>query len=82
MDTINTSKDSRQLRQFSTDIIFRNTERTVYEHRASGDVVGYLTQADNLNVLVVRNAGHMVPLSQPVYAQQMIEEFTEGSMSK
>ena len=46
------------------------------------DVVGYLTQADNLNVLVVRNAGHMVPLSQPVYAQQMIEEFTDGSMSK
>ena len=44
--------------------------------------MGYLTQADNLNVLVVRNAGHMVPLSQPVYAQQMIEEFTEGSMSK
>ena len=82
MDTINTSKDSRQLRQFSNYIIFRNTERTVYEHRASGDVVGYLTQADNLNVLVVRNAGHMVPLSQPVYAQQMIEEFTEGSMSK
>ena len=82
MDTINTSKDSSKLRQFSTDIIFRNTERTVYEHRASGDVVGYLTQADNLNVLVVRNAGHMVPLSQPVYAQQMIEEFTEGTMSK
>ena len=82
MDTINTSKDSRQLRQFSKDIIFRNTERTVYEHRASGDVVGYLTQADNLNVLVVRNAGHMVPLSQPVYAQQMIEEFTDGSITK
>jgi len=61
---------------------YKNTERTVYEHRASGDVVGYITQADNLNVLVVRNAGHMVPLSQPVYAQQMIEEFTEGSMSK
>ena len=63
-------------------IIFRNTERTVYEHRESRGVVGYLTQADNLNVLVVRNAGHMVPLSQPVYAQQMIEEFTDGSMSK
>ena len=63
-------------------IIFRNTERTVYQHRESKDVVGYLTQADNLNVLVVRNAGHMVPLSQPVYAQQMIEEFTDGSMSK
>ena len=45
-------------------------------------MVGYITQAANLNVLVVRNAGHMVPLSQPVYAQQMIEEFTDGSMSK
>ena len=62
--------------------MFRNTERTVYQHRETGKTVGYLTQADNLNVLVVRNAGHMVPLSQPVYAQQMIEEFTDGSMSK
>jgi len=61
---------------------YKNTERTIYEHRESGDVVGYITQAANLNVLVVRNAGHMVPLSQPVYAQQMIEEFTDGSMSK
>jgi carboxypeptidase C (cathepsin A) len=44
------------------------------------EVVGYLTKADNLNLLVVRNAGHMVPLSQPPYAQQMLEEFTAGSM--
>ena len=79
---INTSNKPHSSHQTAAYyIIFRNTERTVYQHRESMDVVGYLTQADNLNVLVVRNAGHMVPLSQPVYAQQMIEEFTEGSMS-
>ena len=65
-----------------SSLIFRSTERKVYSHRQSGETVGYLTQADNLNLLVVRNAGHMVPLSQPVYAQQMIEEFTDGSISK
>jgi len=54
--------------------------RSVYTHHASGDVVGYLTSAESLRVLVVRNAGHMVPLSQPPYAQQMMEEFTSGAM--
>jgi len=44
------------------------------------DVVGYLTKAENLNLLLVRNAGHMVPMSQPPYAQQMIEDFTSGTM--
>jgi len=44
------------------------------------DVVGYLKQAENLDVLLVRNAGHMVPLSQPAYAQQMVEDFTGGRM--
>lgn len=63
-------------------MLCRKTERNVYSHRETGATVGYLTQADNLNLLVVRNAGHMVPLSQPVYAQQMIEEFTDGSITK
>merc|ERR1711872_613654 len=44
------------------------------------DVVGYLTKAENLNLLLVRNAGHMVPMSQPAHAQQMIEDFTSGNM--
>jgi len=52
--------------------------REVYYYNR--EVVGYLTKADNLNLLLVRNAGHMVPLSQPSYAQQMIEEFTSGAM--
>ena len=54
-------------------------DRHVYYYNGK-EVVGYLTKADNLNLLVVRNAGHMVPLSQPPYAQQMIEEFTSGAM--
>ena len=57
---------------------YSNADREVYYYNR--EVVGYLTKADNLNLLVVRNAGHMVPLSQPPYAQQMIEEFTSGSM--
>ena len=58
---------------------FRNAMRQVYYYD-NREVVGYLTKADNLNLLVVRNAGHMVPLSQPPYAQQMLEEFTSGAM--
>ena len=27
-----------------------------------------------------RNAGHMVPLSQPPWAQQMLEDFTAGNI--
>jgi len=44
------------------------------------EVVGYLKQAKNFDVLVVRNAGHMVPLSQPPWAQQMLEDFTAGNI--
>jgi len=58
---------------------YQNALRSVYKS-SNGDVIGYLTKADNLNLLAVRNAGHMVPLSQPPYAQQMIEEFTDGTM--
>ena len=57
---------------------YQNAAREVYYY--GREVVGYLTKAANLNLLLVRNAGHMVPLSQPAYAQQMIEEFTAGSM--
>jgi len=58
---------------------YKNAEKQIYYYQ-NKEVVGYLTKADNLNLMVVRNAGHMVPLSQPAYAQQMIEEFTAGSM--
>ena len=56
-----------------------DADRQVYHYNES-EVVGYLTKADNLHLLLVRNAGHMVPLDQPHVAQQMIEEFTSGAM--
>jgi len=59
---------------------YEKAVRSVYTQNGTGDVIGYLTSADSLRLLVVRNAGHMVPLSQPPYAQQMIEEFTSGAM--
>merc|ERR1711872_104086 len=49
---------------------YDNARRTTYKY--NNDLVGYLKKADNLHLLLVRNAGHMVPLSQPVWAQQMI----------
>jgi len=51
-----------------------------HPYRYGKELVGYLKKAENLNLLVVRNAGHMVPLSQPAWAQQMIEDFTSGNM--
>merc|ERR1719516_580428 len=59
---------------------YEKAVRSIYKQKGTGDVIGYLTAADTLRLLVVRNAGHMVPLSQPPYAQQMIEEFTSGQM--
>merc|ERR1719187_33879 len=58
---------------------YDRASRSVY-HYSNNDVIGYLKKAQKLNLLVVRNAGHMVPMSQPPYAQQMIEDFTSGRM--
>jgi len=52
------------------------TRETVF---LGSEVKGYLTQADNLFLMVVRDAGHLVPMNQPAFAQKMIEEFTENS---
>jgi len=57
---------------------YSSTVRTAYRYQ--NELVGYLKQAQNLNLLLVRNAGHMVPLSQPAWAQQMLEDFTSGSL--
>ncbi len=31
----------------------------------NGNTAGYVTASDNLRLFVMRNAGHMVPRSQP-----------------
>jgi len=59
---------------------YEEAVRDVYHERETGEVIGYLTSAQALRVLVVRNAGHMVSLNQPLYSQQMIEDFTSQQL--
>lgn len=42
----------------------------------NGLINGYLKEYQNLHMLVVNNAGHMVPMDQPLVARLMMERFT------
>lgn len=42
----------------------------------AGNVAGYVKQAGNLTEVLVRNAGHMVPMDQPQWALDLITRFT------
>ncbi|XP_047999677.1 vitellogenic carboxypeptidase-like [Leguminivora glycinivorella] len=53
---------------------YEKASRNVW--RVNGDVAGYVKQAGKLTEILVRNAGHMVPLDQPEWARDMITRFT------
>lgn len=55
---------------------FGNATRTAWY--PVGDVAGFATTYGPLTVLLVRNAGHMVPYDQPAWAHDMINRFTSG----
>ncbi|XP_026804483.1 venom serine carboxypeptidase-like [Rhopalosiphum maidis] len=62
---------------------FRNATRSIWMPNCSSrcrttKVAGYATTHGPLTVLLVRNAGHMVPYDQPAWAHNMIELFTSG----
>lgn len=70
---------------------FRNATRTVWHVPGAGAppdarhvpfdgarVAGYATASGPLTVLMVRNAGHMVPYDQPAWAHDLINRFTSG----
>ena len=42
------------------------------------EIVGYSQSYGGLTFLKVKNAGHMVPMDQPLNALAMIEQFTVG----
>ena len=42
------------------------------------EIAGYLTSVQNLRLLAVRNAGHMVPRSKPLVALEMFRQFLNG----
>ena len=57
---------------------YYNTEQNVW--RVDGETAGYLKSVDNLKLFSMRNAGHMVPRSQPKYALDMFDKFIHNRM--
>ena len=57
---------------------YYSADRSVY--RVGIHTAGYLKSVGNLRMFVMRNAGHMVPRSQPEYAQAMFEDFISGNL--
>lgn len=55
---------------------YEKAERHIW--RIDRDVAGYVKEAGNLVEVLVRNAGHMVPADQPVWALDMITKFTRN----
>ncbi len=49
----------------------------IYRH-VDGDLAGYAKQVGNFSVVLVRNAGHMIPYDQPKWAFDLISRFTAG----
>jgi vitellogenic carboxypeptidase-like protein len=44
----------------------------------SPDISGYVRSVGNFRQVVMRNAGHMVPLDQPIWALDMITRFVDN----
>jgi len=57
---------------------YYRTERSVWS--VQGETAGYLKKVDNMRLFVMRNAGHMVPRSQPKYSLDMFDKFISGKM--
>lgn len=53
--------------------LYKDAVRQVW--KVGDDVAGYVKVAGNLTVVLVRNAGHMVPKDQPKWALDMIRRF-------
>ena len=52
---------------------FRGAERIIW--REQGEIAGYVRQVDNLQQVMVRNAGHDVPIDQPAWVYALITKF-------
>ncbi|CAH1179180.1 unnamed protein product [Phaedon cochleariae] len=51
-----------------------------YQWYVGDDLAGYVKYAGNLTEVLVRNAGHMVPADQPVWASDLITKFTRNKV--
>ena len=43
---------------------------------------GYINEGGGLTYAIIRNAGHMVPISQPLWALELVTQFTHNPPSK
>jgi hypothetical protein len=49
----------------------------VYNERSGrGELAGYVNEGGGLTYAIIRNAGHMVPISQPLWAWDLATQFT------
>jgi vitellogenic carboxypeptidase-like protein len=44
------------------------------------ELAGYVKGDGNLKLMLVRNAGHSVPMDQPQWALRMVEAFIDGNL--
>ena len=59
----------------------KDYDRAQYQQwKVNDEVAGELKTYENLKFLRVHEAGHMVPMNQPVAALQMLNEFTSGGV--
>ncbi|CAG2055192.1 unnamed protein product [Timema podura] len=55
---------------------YKTAERSQW--LSGGELAGFVKTAGNLTEILVRNAGHLVPTSQPAWSYDLITRFTSG----
>ncbi|CAG0881442.1 unnamed protein product [Cyprideis torosa] len=65
--------------EWSGQAEYLNATRTIWriDTQPKPTVAGYITEAKNLKVVLVRDAGHIVPYDQPMHAFDLISRFIE-----
>lgn len=63
--------------KFSSAEEYKNAPRVIW--KVGKDIAGYVKKAGNLTEVLVRNAGHMVPMDQPKWAFDLITRVVNDS---
>lgn len=53
----------------------------LFQEIAQRELAGYLKHEGKLSFVLIRNAGHSVPVDQPQWALRMVEGFITGTLS-
>uniref|UniRef100_S4PEN0 Carboxypeptidase n=1 Tax=Pararge aegeria TaxID=116150 RepID=S4PEN0_9NEOP len=63
---------------FSSAKEYKTAARHIW--RVDDEIAGYVKKAGNLTEVLVRNAGHMVPHDQPIWALDLITRFIKNTL--